>query len=65
MFIDRGMDKEDVVHKYMVHMSLLTKQKLSHRCRKQTCGYQGEKVGGAGRINCETESDIYILPYIE
>ena len=24
MFIDRGMDKEDVVHKYMVHRSLLT-----------------------------------------
>ena len=65
MFIDRGMDKEDVVHKYMVHRSLLTKQKLSHRCRKQICGYQRKKVGGAEGINCETESDIYILLYIE
>ena len=26
-------------------MKLFTKQKLSHRSRKQTYGYQGEKVG--------------------
>ena len=50
LFINREMDKEDVVHKYMVQMSLLTKQKLSHRLEKKR-GYQGKKVGGAGGIN--------------
>ena len=46
----------------MVQMSLFTKQKLSHRCRKQTCAYQG----GSGRqINWEIEVDIYTLLYIE
>ena len=34
-----------VESKKMVQMNLFTKQKLSHRCRKQTYGYQGEKVG--------------------
>ena len=46
----------------MVQMSLFTKQKLSHRCRKQTCGYQG---GSGGQINWEIEVDIYTLLYIE
>ena len=27
--------------KKMVQMNLFTKQKQSHRCKKQTCGYQG------------------------
>ena len=31
--------------KKMVQMNLFTKQKLSHRCRKQTHGFQGEKGG--------------------
>ena len=35
-----------VEFKKMVQMNLFTKQKLSHWCRKQTCGYRGEKVGG-------------------
>ena len=42
----------------------LAKQKWSHRCRNQICGYQRKKVGGAGRINCEIESDTYLLLYI-
>ena len=37
-------------------MSLFTKQKLSQRCRKQSCGYQGEEERG---INGETGADIY------
>jgi len=37
-------------------MNLFTKQ--SHRCRKQTYGYQMEKVGG---INWEVEINIYTL----
>ena len=40
-------------------MNLFTKQ--SHRCRKQTYGYQGEK-GGA--INWEIGINICTLPYI-
>ena len=39
-------------------MKLFTKQKLSHRCRKQTFGYQG--VQGEG-INWEIGTDIYTL----
>ena len=42
----------------MVPMKLFTKQKLSHRCRKQTYGYQG--VWGEG-INWEIGTDIYTL----
>ena len=34
-----------VESKKMVQMNLLTKQKLSHKCRKQTYGYQGGKGG--------------------
>ena len=40
-------------------MNLFTKQKLSHRCRKQIYGYWGE------RINWEIVSDIYTLLYIK
>ena len=29
----------------MIQMKIFTKQKLSHRCRKQTYGYQGGKGG--------------------
>ena len=43
-------------------MNPCTKQKLDHRCRKQTYGYQGRKEGG---INWETEIDIYTLLYIK
>ena len=43
-------------------MNIFTKQKLSHRCRKQTCGYQGEEERG---MNGETGTDIYTLLYIE
>ena len=48
--------------KKMVQMILFTKQKKSHRCRKQTYGYQGGKGGG---INWETGIDIYTLLYIK
>ena len=43
-------------------MNLFTKQKLSHRCRKQTCGYQEAK--GVG-INWEIGTDIYTQIYIK
>ena len=33
--------------KKMTHMNLFTKKKQSHRCRKQTYGYQGG-TGGEG-----------------
>ena len=42
-------------------MNLFTKQKWSHRCRKQTYGYQGGKRG----INWEIGIDIYTLLYIK
>ena len=32
--------------KKMVEMNLFTKQKSSHRCRKQTYGYQGGEGQG-------------------
>ena len=41
-------------------MNLFTKQ--SHRCRKQTYGYQGGRGGG---INWEFGIDIYPLLYIK
>ena len=44
-------------------MNLFTKQKWSHRCRKQTYGYQGGKAGGG--INWEIVIDIYTLLYIK
>ena len=43
-------------------MNLFTKQKKSHRCRKQTYGYRGESEGG---INWEIGIDIYTLLYIK
>ena len=45
-------------------MNLFTKQKQSHRCRKQTYGYQGGKGEGRG-INWETGIDMYTLLYIK
>ena len=46
--------------KKVVQMNLFTKQKQSHRCRKQIYGYWGEKEGG---INWEIGIDIYTLLY--
>ena len=43
-------------------MNLFTKQKYSHRCRKQTYGYQEEKVRW---INLETGIDKFPLLYIK
>ena len=43
-------------------MNLFTKQKESHRCRKQTYGFQG---GSGGEINWEIGIDIYIVLYIK
>ena len=48
--------------KKMIQMNLLIKQKQSHRCRKQTYGYQGVRGGG---INWEIGIDIYTLLYIK
>ena len=57
MSIDRGMNKEDVVSymwnlkkKKMIQMNLFTKQKQTHRHRKQTYGYQRGKVGGRDKF---------------
>ena len=44
-------------------MNLVAKQKQSHRCRKQTYGYQGGKWQGG--INWEIGIDIYTLLYIK
>ena len=44
-------------------MNLFTKQKQSHRCRKQTYGYQWGK--GWGGINWEIGIDIQTLLYIK
>ena len=43
-------------------MNLFTKQKETHRHRKQTYGFQREKVGG---INWEFGINIYTLLYIK
>ena len=47
--------------KKVIEMKLFTKQKYSHRCRKQTYG-KGEWVGGT---NWETETDRYTLLYVK
>ena len=44
----------------MVQINLFIKQKQSHRCRKQTYGYQGGRGGG---INWENGINIYTLLY--
>ena len=42
-------------------MNLFTKQKLSHRCRKQTYGYQGGKGGGISwKIGIDTCTLLHI-----
>ena len=46
-------------------MNLFTKQKLSHRRRKQTYSYQGREGKGKGGINWEIGIDIYTLLYIK
>ena len=51
--------------KKVVQMNLLTKQKQSHSCRKQTYGYRGGGGGGReGGINWEIGIDIDTLLYI-
>ena len=45
-------------------MNLFTKQKQSHRCRKQTYGYQGGKWVWGG-INWKSTTDTYTLLYIK
>ena len=37
-------------YKKMVQMNLFTKQKQSHRCRKQNYGYEGRERGITGRL---------------
>ena len=46
----------------MVHMNLFTKQKQSHRFRKQFFGYQEYEGGG---IDWEIGVDIYTLLYVK
>ena len=50
--------------KKRAQMNLFTKQKWSHRCRKQTYGYQGIRARGGG-INWEIGIDIYTVLYIK
>ena len=63
---DRERQIYDIVYMWnlekIVQMNLFTKQKYSHRYRKQTYGYQGEKGGG---IHCEIGIDIYTLLHIK
>ena len=49
--------------KKMIQMNLFTKQKQTHRLRKQTYGYQRGKIGGG--INWEFGIDIYTLLYLK
>ena len=44
-------------------MNLFTKQKQTHRHRKETYGYQGKKGGGG--MNWEIWIDMYTLLYIK
>ena len=46
-------------------MNLLTKQKQTHRQRKQTYGYQRDSGEVGGEINQELGINIYILLYIK
>ena len=48
----------------MVQMNRFAKQKEAHRCREQTYGHQGGKVGvwgGGGGMNWEIGIDMYTL----
>ena len=49
--------------KKRIQMNLFTKQKQTHRLRKQTYGYQRGKVGGG--INWEVGINIDTLLYIK
>ena len=51
-----------VESKKVVQMNLFTKQKESHRFRKQSFGYQGYEGGG---INWEIGIDIDTLLYVK
>ena len=46
-------------------MNLFTKQKQSHKCRKQTYGYPGEKSRRGQGENWEIRIDIYALVCIK
>ena len=52
----------------MVQMNWFAGQKLRHRCREQTYGYQGGKAvgaGGGGVMNWEIGIDMYTLMCIK
>ena len=47
-------------------MNRFARQKQRHRCREQTYGHQGGKVGGGGgEMNWEIGIDIYTLMCIK
>ena len=48
----------------MIQMNFFTKQKWTHRHRKQIYGYQRGNVRG-GEINSEFGVNIYALPHIK
>ena len=52
----------------MVQMNQFVRQKLRHRCRVQTYGYQAGKAvagGGGGMMNWEIGIDMYTLMCIK
>ena len=49
-----------IFQKKMVQKNLFTEWKQSHRCRKQTCGYQGGKLGRIRRLGL-TYTHYYIM----
>ena len=50
--------------KKKIQVNLFTKQKQTHRHKKQTSGYQRGWGKGGGEINQEFGINIYILLYI-
>ena len=55
-----------VESKIIAHTNLFTKQKQSHRCRKETSGCQQGKWGvGVGRLHWEIGIVISTLLYIQ
>ena len=57
-----GVQQSDlVIQKKITQMNLFTKQKQTHRLRKQTYGHRRGKVGVGGGINWEFGIEIYTL----
>ena len=49
----------------MTQVNLFTKQKQSHKFRKQTCGYQGVRGGGEDwKIEIDTHTLLYMYKMV-